>query len=214
MTTLQFLTYFILLLVVAAVAINGLFLASRPHEETRPDGMVLKNGKILQGWYYFWHKEEEVPERVYFRDQQLECLIMQIKQYHKGAIEPYGKARFTVTEAFKDQILSLQNILDVCFHVNDELETTPVGNKVIHVVRAYREYPVYVFPEWLRDMMAACITCHATVYGNIAFWLATWLVKDEYAWASNPAAALIVSWVAFWLCLAYLSTWLFQRVKL
>lgn len=210
MTIVEFLIFFILFLLITSVAINGVFFASRPHEETRPDGKVLKNGKILQWWYYFWHTENGEPEKVYFQREQLACLISEMSGYYKGEITPFGEVRFIVNRNFLKQKTSLQNILDVCFdhEVHDET------NGLI-LVRVHRSYPRYLFPEWVRDMMAACVTCHATVYGNVAFWLVISLIKeDAYAWSHSPVAALIVSWIAFWLCLAYVNTWLFQRVKL
>lgn len=214
MTIIEFLLFFILLLIITAIAINGIFLASRPHEEVRPDGKVLRNGKVLQGWYYFWHKTKGAPEMVWFRGDEGITLLHQIKSHYRNRIEKclsyeVGHSTFIAGEEFKNNASTLEAILDVKFEIKRYSNTS-----ADYLVKAYREYPRYIFPEWVRDMMAACVTCHATVYGNVAFWVATGLVNNEYAWATNPTAALIASWVAFWLCLAYLNTWLFQRVKL
>lgn len=206
MTLISFLIFFILFSLVASVATNGEFLASRPNEETRPDGKLLKNGKILQWWYYFWH-QQETPEKVFYQGKQLRCLMGNLKSYVTGPIELHGEARLIVTQGFVDKEFDLSNQLDICFNFEKQ-------DNGLYMVTIYKEYECYVFPEWLRDMTSGCITCHATIYGNIAFWIMTCLCREDlYAWSTNSFWALIATWIAFWFCQAYLNTWLYQRIK-
>lgn len=194
---------------VVSLATNGVFLASRPHEIVRPDGKVVKAGKILQWWYYLWHKQKDgEPERVYFQGKELTCLANKIKHHAKNAeVSLHGTARLLVNKVVFDNSQNLQNVCDACF----DFEEYENG---LYLMRAYQEFERYVFPEWVRDMMAGCITCHPTFYGNIGFWVIVGIfgvdIQSVYHFSVWQVIAI---WVAFWLSLAYVNTWLYQRIK-
>lgn len=201
---------FILLLFTSGLFINGWFLVTRGREEVQPDNSIKRVGKVFMGWYFFWTKEKDT-KKIYYQGKQLNCIVEQMRQHTKEEINLHGEARIVVMPSFKRDKLKLQTILEVCIDI-EENEGGP------YYATIYKEEPEYVFPEWIRDMMAECVTCHASFYGNIIFWTFVALCR-EYSlgnmgiWNDLSGNALITTWLAYWVSLAYVNTWVYQKLK-
>lgn len=207
-----FLGIYWILLITVSVFTNGYFLVTRGKEEVLPDGKIIKTGKILKGLFFFWTKTTG-ETKIYYQGEQLDCLIRSIKNDTRSTIEKHGEARILVMNTFEQDIPKLQALYDVCIEMDKSDGHAPLYATI------YKVYPKYIFPEWVRDMMAECVTCHATVYGNIGFWVFvasckyTELGDEMGAWQKIHGWVLIFTWLSFWMCLAWLNTWLYQRVK-
>mgnify|MGYP006948432236 CR=1 FL=1 len=207
----EYFVIFLLLVFASALLINGWFLVTRGKEEVQPDNSVRKVGKIAMGWYFFWTREKHT-KKVYYEGKQLECIAEQMKHYVNQEINLYGTARLIILPGFKNKKRQVENALDVCIEIEETQEPGPIYATV------YKEEVIYVYPEWLRDMMAECVTCHATPYGNLIFWTFISLCRqyalgDMGVWNEISGMALITTWLAYWVSLAYVNTWLYQRLK-
>lgn len=205
-----FVETYIFLLYFATIIICGWFAATRGWAEVQPDGSIKKCGKILKWWYFFWYKETGKIS-IYYTDERLFQLQDNIHKYTKILKENL--------EVYSESILNRRAfyILVKNEHVDKVIEAAknydaigynspvPEGNKI----KFYKEEPKYYFPEWVRHMMAGCITCHATFYGNIIFWMFVFMVKytslsqELFDFTILPTIYFIGVWMAYWLSLAY-----------
>jgi len=205
-----FITYFLFLLA-SSVTITAFFCVTRGGVEVMPDGSERRYGKILKGYYFFWFKEKGKIKTGY-KDDELANAVHQMQEYYAEPItlagDPFksgGIAKFETSEGFLAVIPLIRHKLQMKFTIEEQY-----NGKV--VVAAYAEEPDYVFPEWLRTVMAGCITCTPTVYGNIIFWGAVLFFKESvlynslFCYFSNEYAGIVVVWLAYWVSLAWLNT--------
>lgn len=205
-----FITYFLFLLA-SSVLITAFFCITRGYTETQPDGTIRRYGKILKGYYFFWFKEKGIKQTKYV-DDELAVLVWRMKEYYTESIVLLGNAletnaviSFKTQESFVALIPLLRQKLEVKFKVEEHL-----NHKV--VVSAFTEEPVYIFPDWLRTIMAGCITCTPTVYGNIIYWGAILFFKKSTLYTSlffcfnNVYSGIILVWLVYWISLAWLNT--------
>ncbi len=211
MNLLNFFITYILFLLTSSIAITAFFCVTRGDIETLPDGSERRYGKILKGYYFFWFKEKGKTQ-IQYKDDQLAALAYSFKEYYTEPVIIIGDpfvtgsiSKFETSGSFLSAIPLLRNKLSVQFRIeeakNDKL-----------VVKAYSEQPVFIFPEWLRTVMAGCITCTPTVYGNIIYWGAIFFLRKSILLNSlflcfgNIYAGVIILWLVYWISLAWLNT--------
>lgn len=211
MTLISFFIAYLLFLLASSILITAFYCITRGYTEILPDGTVNKYGKILKGYYFFWFREKG-KERYYYTDDELVTLTEQFTRYYRDSIswpgDPFqpGSIKSLICQAsFTEAVPMLRKKLEVGF------EVTPIDYNRVSVA-VYQEYPLYVFPEWLRTVMAGCITCTPTVYGNIVFWTTVLLLRHDVlqhtllAGFQNPVAGILLLWIAYWISLAWLNT--------
>jgi hypothetical protein len=201
-----FITYFLFLLA-SSVVITAFFCITRGYTEVMPDGSERRYGKVLKGYFFFWFREKG-KKKIFYVEDELAGLVNRIKEHYTGSMLLVGEwlvMQFETTENIKEVIPFLRNSLQVQFEIEE------IGNGKV-AVSAFKEEPDYVFPEWARTIMAGCITCTPTVYGNIIYWGVMYLLKKDILYQSlfncfnNPYAGVIITWIAYWISLAWLNT--------
>jgi hypothetical protein len=222
----------IALLFVAAFVICGWFGITRGRIETLVDGTEEKHGKIFMGWYFFWHRTQG-KKRIYHSGYGLDKFAVNAAQHHlkleRVIVGCNSPGYMKCCDATEDSIqywhsgpISTEAHVKVREHLKAHLIETPIGEGNYPPgavwVSPYVEENDYVFPEWLRDVMAGCITCHSSVYGTLFFALFHLLVGKDILQAGMyaPFAAsfvwvVLATWIVFCISLAYLTTVLYKK---
>lgn len=213
----QFLLFFLhyfLHLLFGAFFIVGFFAITRGTEEIYPDGSKYRVGKIFKGWFFFWFRERKNKIRKYYRLEELKKLLIQIDNSSqlKLVITKQGNNYIDISGRVPE---SWKSEIEIRFGVKmDEKLIEPDGNSTLHF---YKEYPNYVYPWWIRDALAGCITCHSSWLGTICFWLPFLLTDKEQVWGTiygftdHLVAGLVVTWIAYCISLAFVTTGLWKK---
>lgn len=210
MVIFQFLQLYYMSLIAGALFIVGWFSITRGSLEVMPDGSVKKHGKLFKGWYFFWFKIKEF-ERVYYKDEELEKFMVQVKQLLdcKATLNEAG-ASFNVGCA-----VDKEGEIEARFDV--KLLVKPRGGATVsNDVFVYKSYPKYVYPDWVRDMLAGCVTCHSSWMGTLIYWAVIFFMREEVlgfftSWTAYPILLAIVFNVVYCISLAWLVTALYSR---
>lgn len=210
MQLLQFMQFYMYFLVAGTLAVTGWYFITRGREEILPDGRVVRKGKVFMGWYFYWTKTKGKCN-VYFIGEELQKLH---KQYLvEFPNDPYGffiqDNVFIVNKPFTDN-----DVKEMQKHI-EKIETA-LDVKVLlknqQMLSFYKEYDKYVWPWWLRDPMAVCATCFASVYGTIFYWGVVLVCGENlFAWTVNVLLAKILFWISFTFSLAVLNTALAKK---
>lgn len=207
----DFLLFFLLFVVFGALVINGWYLASRGEIETEPDGTKVKEGALFKSWQIFWEQKRETKKFIQYKGKQLYDLKREVIQTAKQ--EGYdGTFLF-----FDEYILATKSIEkyinSIQYQIRDlKIETTKSGENKDSIsthMTLYKKQDVYVFPEWIRMMMASCITCHASFYGSVIFW-AYILLFGRFM---DTDAQLLGAWVAYILSLSFVNTFFYKQLN-
>lgn len=203
MSTMYFLQTFTFMIIIGSLLVTGWFFITRGFEQIMPDGNIYRYGKVFKGWYFFWNKKKIEKQKIYYTGKQLSELVVNLQRNDALKIQLYGNAIRIGTG----------NGIDV-----ENLYTSSVshGFKVFdkgdNVFALYKEYDDYVYPWWVRDPLANCATCFASLYGTIAYWTFIALSKESlFYWSSHPVIASITFWVAFCLSIAVINTALAKK---
>lgn len=202
----------------ATLIICGWFAATRGWEVALPNGKLEKKGKIFKAWYFFWFQEKG-KRKVYYEGAALGEMRDRIAALTKKDVALYGSARLIIVAA-KDPFIfpKISSHFKVGVELPNGMTEADVLNGSDVMITVYQEYSDYIYPEWLRDMMAGCITCHPTVYGNIIFWVFalcakyTKLGEDVYLFLDMNMWAILFTWIGYWLALAYTCTVAWQKM--
>lgn len=205
-----FITY-LLFLFVSSILITAFYCITRGYEETLPDGSVHRYGKILKGYYFFWFRQKG-KKPIYYKGDELAVIVDKVREVYDGDIrvignvfQPESITTIQVDHEFIQHIPILRHKLELQFEVLQE------GNNT-YVLAVYWFDRIYVFPEWLRTVMAGCITCTPTIYGNIVYWTGIFLFRNsalaEFMFVNfqYPILGVLFTWLAYWLSLAWLNT--------
>jgi hypothetical protein len=212
---LYYFLFFLTFLLFGSIIINGWFGTTRGKVITKVNGDIEKVGYLLKGWYHFWMKERK-PNLIQYTGKDLAELIVFMKNLTGIRVfETQGHDKdkpigFDTVEEFMQYKLFLEKQLNISMHI----DTEQVANKLR--VYCYKSKKSYIFPSWVRDMMAGCITCHASVYGTIIFFilhaqLRTVVLQEIYSPFDNPCLAIISTWIAYLFSLAYVNTVLWKQ---
>lgn len=201
-----FLLLFIGFIFLGSLAVTGWFFVTRGWTEKLPSGKEKRYGKIFRGWYFFWNRTHRVPQKIYFQDRELFVLVGNLAEaFPEWSFEIKGEAI-----QLDPKLLTWQKTA-LLAQIEKELDAIGIfagGDNF----KFYREYPVYVFPEWIRYPLATCATCYSSIYGSIFYWGIISLVKENlFGWATSPVAASVFFWIAFCLTLAVINTALAKK---
>jgi hypothetical protein len=203
-----FIELFLILILIGTLTVTGWFFITRGRKEMLPDGTLISKGKIFKGWFFFWTRTKG-KEVVFYKGDQIVQLYRLYQIEYPG--NPYnlhsGGNSFIVGIRDRDRYLSLlKNDLP---QIEERL-----GCKIDlkqEVLSLYKLYDRYVFPWWVRDPLAVCSTCFASIYGSIFYWSVILLANDLFAWTEHIFFAKIFFWVAFCLSLAVCNTALAKK---
>lgn len=211
MTVFQFLQFYFLLLMAGGLFIAGFFLITRGSIIVQPDGTEKKVGKLLKGWYFFWFKISSY-QKVYYKGEELQKILAQMAQFLpcKATLNEESRS-FNVTCDIADKIVAIEERFDVKLLVNSR-RTAQISNDVF----VYKVEPVYVYSDWVRDMMAGCVTCHSSWLGTLIYWVAIFFMRSEVvsfitSWTSLPILLLLVFNVVYCMSLSWLVTAMYSR---
>lgn len=203
---------FALLLIAGGVVINGWFMVTRGNWREEVDGTRIKEGALLKGWWFFWHQERSSVKKTWYDGAPLERLVEEI-----GA---YGVFRDNIT--LTEGVVQMRKYLLVEHNIRELRRAFGVETHVIAehdvpwaFVKFYKEDTKYVFPEWMRTMMAGCITCFASLYGSIIFWVSYFFFGHVWGFGTSVKGLLLLAatWVAYMLSLAYVNTYLWKKAN-
>lgn len=215
--SMYFIPYFLHLLA-GALLIVGFFAITRGNEITQPDGSIKRVGKIFKGWFFYWFKERADKLKVYYRDEELIKMIAQIRAIKAAAdIKVYfeddkGKNRLVsgVAKGVIDGYFWAE--VEARFNVKIDAVKTFVpengGSDFAYMIfKIYKEERNYVFPWYMRDMMAGCVTCHSSWLGSICFWIPA--IIGLYGPLSMTH--LIMLWITYCISQAFIVTALWKK---
>lgn len=217
MNFLHFLQAFTLITVLGALAVTGWFFITRGKIQQLPDGSIKKTGKIFKGWYFFWTMEKKAKKKVFYTGSALKKVVYELNNSYRKYIfkisvdEKYMLIFPQPGAAFdKPDILTMLQEIEYkwSFKINSNSQS-----KEYVTVAPYEEHPQYIFPSLLRDPLAVCATCFASIYGSIFYWAVILNAKCLFAW-TWPAHILLMKiffWIALCLSLAVLNTALAKK---
>lgn len=207
-----FITMFFLLFA-AAFIITGWYASTRGELYVNPDGSIEKTGYIFKSWYFFWFQEIGT-KKIEYKGVQFTGKLYDANNYTKLGLIKVGEGMFAGSKEFIDRIPDFQKLF------NCKVDWKPViGSETSITGVFYDEGPVYKYPEWLRTVLAGCITCFASIYGSIIFWVANFFIINSkyyeqiYGWCNYPKALLITSWIGYVFALAYMNTIMWNKFK-
>lgn len=211
MQPVQFFGIFFLLLLFGSVLICGWFTITRGQIIENEDGTKEKVGKIFKGWYFFWFREKENKRRIYYSDSYLFSIKENLQKLGAKDLKLNFVNSLTAPKSFIRDSVFYAMRLGVKFEFKTD-ETDPDNSAIVFV---YKEEPDYVFPAWLRDMMAGCITCHGSLYGSIVFWTFYKLSDNgiiDNAWAEQTQPMIILVWLSYMVMLSFVNTALWKKL--
>ncbi len=212
MPLLSFFLHFFLHVLFGALAIGGFFCITRGDWEILPDGSRVKRGKIFMDWYLFWYQKKTAVNCIFYKDDELLKVvrILQLQMSNKLNIAMWGRDYVDVIGVVSKE---WANEVEIKYNIKVTINNV-VGGTRLHL---HKEYPLYYFPTWVRDMMAGCVTCHSSWLGSICFWLPFFLVKHGavenlcFPWTGHYIIALLLTWVAYCFTVAFVVTALWKK---
>lgn len=206
--------HFFLLLIAGALVINGWFIVTRGQWKEEVDGTKTREGALVKGWWFFWFKEREERKRVWYAGSKLASVVDQINAQAKFK-------HLKLDLEVGDYLYASNNIL-IPYNADILKEAFDVGVTVLDNMKdgrvrivLYSDEPNYVFPEWVRTMLAGCITCFSSLYGSAIFWTAyCYFGKDWFGGDPLSRCMLVLlTWIAYMLGLAYMNTYLYKKAS-
>jgi hypothetical protein len=199
-----FLQSFLLIIIVGSIVVTGWFFITRGYEQVLEDGSIHRYGKIFKSWYFFWNKKWSEKEKIFYDKDHLRELYSHIDkkilpQFSLAGIYLVVKEE-GLTRAWKQE-----------FEYHHKVKLFDAFNQGEGVYRVYKEYDDYVYPSWVRDPLASCATCFASIYGSLFYWLLIAFCEvagdvNLFAWCFIPKLAAVFFWICFCLCLAVVNT--------
>lgn len=221
MPIIQYFLCFFLLLLASVITICGFYLSARGEEKKHADGSMTRHGNILKFWYFFWDRKKENKYITYSGDEFL-LVAERIKPYLKrfNVIHTINYKTCTIkVDLFDDNTLYFIAIIAKEVRVRFRLHTNIEKNCSTEYLLFVEEInEVYVFPEWLRKMMAHCITCHASFWGSIVFWSFHLLCKQAflrdffYELTDHYWPMVICTWISYMLSFAFVATFFYKKL--
>lgn len=195
---------FLLHLLVGALFICGWFAITRGSIEIMPDGSQKRVGKIFMGWYFFWYREHSRKLKIYYRGDELRKLLVQMdnSSTFKLSIESINDDRIEIIGSLVPKWID--EMIQKFGIIIEDKQILRTGN---HIVSFAKEYPNYVFPTWLRDVMAGCVTCHSSWLGTICFCI-------PQLWFTYPVTVsgeILMLWVGYCISEAFIVTALWRK---
>lgn len=215
MALLQQILSFFALLLLAGMFINGWYAITRGYKEYYPDGTIRKRGKIFREWTFFWEKEKPEPILKFYSGAELVYLLHKMRIYIKPdmSVGIRNDNELSVSESFKPMIPIIEKEMDIQMSIHWEEGHT------MSIVNVWKKYPDYVFPWWMRDMLASCITCFSSLYSTLFYVFIHVLFRwdilrhtlygcfaDDKMWLAIP-----LTWVTYCFSLAWLNTVLWKK---
>lgn len=215
----QYFLCFGMLLIASCLTICGFYLSSRGEIEIHPDGQIEKHGNILKAWFFYWTKEHPSKLIYHYQEDALKNVMLKMKNYLPKNLEmsigekgDHGFLSIVINDKFLDYKPIIEKEMGICF------EYVNIGTYLL--VYPIKKEPHYIYPEWIRKMMAACITCHASLYGSIIFWTFHFFCKKEllhnYFYAITNASLywplVFATWMAYTLSFSFLATFMYKKI--
>ncbi len=224
-----FLNYFLLLLA-SSVLTCGFFMVTRGSREIMPDGSIVERGALLRSYYFFWFRERPEPIEWRYSGDELASFFKVIKASVPHDVMVVltktvimigpNPADCVVGNTFTTDVKFIEYIPTLRKDLGSKFSIISIKEGVFEIA-VYREEPDYVFSEHVRKMMAGCITCFSSLYGTIIFLCANALFDRELLISSlygffgdtPTVVALPFTWAAYCVSLAYLNTFLWNKLK-
>lgn len=214
MPIIYFFILWLLLLIIGGGAINGFYNITRGEYEDLVDGTRRQRGKIFKGWYFFWFKEKEENQLTQYKGKYLIGIYNQIQNICTEAKISVFTTRLVVEKPMIDMTSHLEDKLNIKIVIEKE----QFGGRDNYYMYIYKSEPAYVFPDWVRTVLAGCITCFSSVYGSIVFFTFHMLAYSKlnyiYAWSDYFYPAFIVTWISSLIIWGYINPLLYKIGRL
>jgi hypothetical protein len=191
---------FLGLIAIGTLVVGGWFFTTRGRITVLPDGTQKKEGKLFK-FVYFYFMQELPAEKIYYRGDELTKVASQmednlLRSLQHGARVIVHPAAISIQLGGDDAKKTLKR------------EAKQLGVSVLDkgdgYYALYKEYPQYLFPEWVRDPLVKCATCFSSFYGSLFYWSTyPFIGKHLYSWMEMPIlASALLFWVIFCFSLA------------
>lgn len=201
-----FLHNFLLITIIGTLAVTGWFFITRGSKELQPDGTYKEKGKIFKNWLFFWTKTKAENKKIFYKGFALQSVVDEINTNHPNL--GLTVRVFDYVHINNDTIYRSENQIKNILAAAGGLKLADYSGNTFTV---YKDEVDFVFPWWVRDPLAVCATCFASIYGTIFYWGVILNVPELFAWAPHIWFAKIFYWVAFCLSLAVLNTALAKK---
>lgn len=217
MTLNAFILVYAVMVLMGSCAATGWFMITRGHWDTEPDGTLKARGKVFKHWYLFWNRKKEKPRVTQYKWGPLKSLIDIIEPDLKRHIRPQKEdakiyVSFIALNIPGYSLLTTDAIREL--EAMHKIQIKHFGSVSYHIFAVEEDY---IFPEWVRDPLANCATCFASVYGSLIYWTFTVLVcgwfsfEPLFSWSAYPAGSAIFFWLMYMFSQAVLNTALAKK---
>lgn len=195
-----------ILLFTGALFCLGWYTITRGRHEVLPNGRVVSHGKLFKAWSLYFNRKT-TPVYIQYNDQFLKELLLMgmaadLRQEWRDTTVSVVDGSLFLNVKLSEALI---DYLKLNYQIEIELDDRP-GNGYTYYV--FKKMDSYVFPEWLRDMLAACPTCFASFYGTIYFFVVVGSIGYEtmFGWAKIPVMAFFFFWISYCFSLAVINT--------
>jgi hypothetical protein len=208
MTLLTFLAAFGLLLLIGPVIMVGWWAITRGRIEYTASGGAFRTGKLFNGWHFFWTRHTTATALL--QGPSLETALLKLNREFSTELVLDGESA-----CFHDPLGRVD-------YNGDYRVRAACGAELVHFTeRSGRQFwqlmgveLTYRFPEWVRDPVASCPTCFASVYGSLLYWTTVGVagINTVFAWSSIPWFSALASWVCYCVGCAAGNTYLSKKL--
>lgn len=165
--------YFVFLLlasIVGALFINGFWNITRGRWETNEKGEKYWIGKIFC-WYHKFLENNYLETR-YYENKELERVFYAFF-YPFFSLKKEDVIEFSGDCVFVNTVLSKKDLimLNMMAEKENVYFITHLIDEGITKVAAIKEVKKYKIPYWISDPLGLCITCMASVFGLISYFM-------------------------------------------
>lgn len=211
-----FILFFLLVLIVSSIFINGFFLITGGEWVRRYDDKLVWKGKIFSFYQKFLLKY--TIERMPYKGKEWVRRWLKIKNYFKDEeIINLTDGGVEVKALSKKRIFNLYAYAEAAgVNVTVQEVKNEGSGYVNNFVMVFEEVRRYKYPLWLTSAIGTCITCMSSVFGTILFlfWnrLANEFIDYNYIeiYVIQPFWIKGLTWILFCISLAYLNELFFN----
>lgn len=210
---LHFILMYAFILLLTAVAINGIYNITRGRWEVLPDNTKKWSGKIFSGYSRFL--QQHTIYKDFYKDGEWIKEFARLTAFFKkeDIIEVMENGLVVmkmdkITEAYFISFMAVNSI---------SFTTRPYGSGTL--IKIYKETKKYRLPELLRAPLGECLACMSSFWGTLlgfCWYQTAGIIQNIYPTAAVkvlqglPAAGIVFLWVFFCLSLAYLNETIFN----
>lgn len=193
MSPLEFIIFFMLLTIVSSIFIVSFYEITRHYITIHPDGKETIDGYLLKRWSWYWEYVSKTGSSFYF-GEPLEYKLKELKK-----MLPSIGDMFYVSQTAKSFWVLKDNEI-ITDDIVEKIEAVLMVRMKVggHKNEFYLllDYPIYLFPSWIRKPFSSCVRCMASFYGSI-IWLLVNYMYSPFGWTNHKIFAFLFFWCIF-----------------